>query len=133
MLPYLGKPADIHQKTDGMCSGHTRKKGTPKYPRPMTMNRNSFLGHRSRNARSSPAQAPLKPLLKPFGEGGRTFKKCWSAKSLHFRAPQALLDEAEPKRCVSAASCCCPDNDVLFRSCSAMFCSLQFVVVQDRC
>ena len=67
--------------------------------------KNTFLTHWSQNARSSPAQAPLKPLLKPFGEGGRTFRKCWSVNSLHFR-PWCTRGTARRSGAEEARACC---------------------------
>ena len=74
-----------------------------------------------------PAQALLKPrsspCSSPLGRGVALSRNVGPSTPYVFgpEAPEALLDEAEPKRCVSAASCCSPDNDVLFRSCSSMF------------
>ena len=74
-----------------------------------------------------PAQALLKPrsspCSSPLGRGVALSRNVGPSTPYIFGpgAPEALLDEVGLKRRARAASCCCPDNDVLSRSCSAMF------------
>lgn len=74
-----------------------------------------------------PAQALLKPrsspCSSPLGRGVALSENVGPSTPyiLGPGAPKALLDELGLKRRARAASCCCPDNDVLSRRCSAMF------------
>ena len=89
----------------------------------MTMKKTAFWGI----GPEMPAQALLKPrsspCSSPLGRGVALSGNVGPSTPYIFGpgAPEALLDEVGLKRRARAASCCCPDNDILSRSCSAMF------------
>jgi len=99
----------------------TPKKGLQKCSR-RWLPKNTSLPDRSWNARSSPAQAPLKPLLKPPGRG-IVLSTNVDRLSPCISGPPCGRGAARRTGPEELGECCgrlCPDNDVLFQSCSAM-------------